>query len=646
MTHSGDKNRKARGLARYERILHTIDDVVFVVDDNWEIEYANQSALNQARVDRESLFGADVLELASQFVADDDVDRFERALEAVFVDEGDVPKIAVLELDMPDGQRFVEYRFSPEYEDATPKSAVIVARDVTERRQRKNRLERLLDEYELIFENSTDAVFLIDVQSSSQQSDVEFRVQRFNPAFENITGLTTEQARGKTPRELLGDELGSQVEANYRRCIAARGPITYEEKLQMPEGEITAQTSLAPVIVDEEVVQIIGISRDITARAQKKGKLQRREHQLDALHDATRKLLNADTLDEAATVAMEAADEILDLPLNGIHFYDETAGGLKPVAVSDASQELLGEVPVLSEGLAWKAFRDGEAQIYDDVREAETVYDPSTPMRSEIIIPLGEHGIFIASSPEVGAFDDSDVDLARTLAANTETALARIRKEKQLQTRTAELGQQNDRLNEFTSIVSHDLRNPLSVAQNRLDLARRERDSEQLDAIAKAHDRMERLIEDLLTLAQQGQAVDRLEQFGLPDLLSDCWKNIETKSAEVRIETNQRIRADRSRVEQLFENLIRNAIEHGGENVTVTVGPLPDGFYVADTGPGIPEDRRESVFDAGYSTSDGGTGIGLKIVEQIVNAHGWDITVTGGSGDGARFEITGVEQPD
>jgi len=88
-----------------------------------------------------------------------------------------------------------------------------------------------------------------------------------------------------------------------------------------------------------------------------------------------------------------------------------------------------------------------------------------------------------------------------------------------------------------------------------------------------------------------------------------------------------------------LENLFSNVIDHGGEHVTV--GNLDDGFFVEDDGPGLPED--EDVFDAGRSTEQDGTGFGLAIVEQIVEAHGWTIDATAGSEGGARFEIRGVD---
>lgn len=208
---------------------------------------------------------------------------------------------------------------------------------------------------------------------------------------------------------------------------------------------------------------------------------------------------------------------------------------------------------------------------------------------------------------------------------------------------TDQLHQQNERLEEFVNVVSHDLRNPLSVASGNLELVRQEYNSRHLDAIERAHDRMDALISDLLTLAREGDSAIDSTTVDLAKLTQDCWRNVDTGHAALEVTLTGTIRADEGRLKQLFENLIRNAIEHGGDAVTVTVGVLDDGFYIEDDGPGIAEDEREDIFTAGYSTSDGGTGFGLSIVKRVVEAHDWEIRVIAGSEGGARFEITDIE---
>jgi signal transduction histidine kinase len=220
---------------------------------------------------------------------------------------------------------------------------------------------------------------------------------------------------------------------------------------------------------------------------------------------------------------------------------------------------------------------------------------------------------------------------------------ARKTREQELEIARRDLQRSNEHLEEFASVVSHDLRNPLNVAQLRLELARDETKSEHLDTVARAHDRMETLIADLLTLAHDGTVIDTVEQVSLAEFARSCWHTIETTDGTLVVDTDSAVCADPDRLRQLLENLLRNALDHGSADVTVTVGGLADGFYVADDGPGIPETERDSVLERGYSTTEQGTGLGLSIVESIAEAHGWEVRVTESEDGGARFEFTGVD---
>jgi signal transduction histidine kinase len=100
------------------------------------------------------------------------------------------------------------------------------------------------------------------------------------------------------------------------------------------------------------------------------------------------------------------------------------------------------------------------------------------------------------------------------------------------------------------------------------------------------------------------------------------------------------IRAERTGLDQVLENLFRNSVDHAGPDVTVRVGMLDGtGFFVEDDGPGIPPEKRADVLAAGYTTAEGGTGYGLAIVAEIAEAHGWELAVTGSGTGGARFEF-------
>ena len=218
-----------------------------------------------------------------------------------------------------------------------------------------------------------------------------------------------------------------------------------------------------------------------------------------------------------------------------------------------------------------------------------------------------------------------------------------------------ELQRQIERLEEFTSVVSHDLRNPLNIAQGRTELATAACDNEHLAVVDTALDRMEAIIEDSLTLARQGQTVDEKEPIEIADLLDRCWDVVDTTGADLRVVDEFTVHGDPNRLAQVFENLFRNAVEHGEGDVTIRVGLLAVmytstradtdgtfGFYVEDDGPGVPADHREDVFEPGETTRPDGTGFGLAIVKRIIEAHGWSVSLVESIDGGARFEFENV----
>ncbi|NEU58185.1 PAS domain S-box protein [Halorussus sp. MSC15.2] len=228
--------------------------------------------------------------------------------------------------------------------------------------------------------------------------------------------------------------------------------------------------------------------------------------------------------------------------------------------------------------------------------------------------------------------------------------------------RKQKLERQNDRLKEFASVVSHDLRNPLNVAQGHLELAAETGEDHHFEKTESALHRMESLIEDLLTLAREGQAVSDTAPVDLEAVVRRAWSTVSTGGATLDVTDELGdVEADDGRLQELFENLFRNAVQHGGD-VIVRVGALDrgesdfegagdadaktgaftasDGFYVEDDGPGIPADRREKVFEHGHTTADEGSGLGLSIVSSIADAHGWTVSVGESDEGGARFEIS------
>ncbi|MCL7416837.1 MAG: GAF domain-containing protein, partial [Halalkalicoccus sp.] len=197
---------------------------------------------------------------------------------------------------------------------------------------------------------------------------------------------------------------------------------------------------------------------------------------LERLLEATRDLMAADGKSEVATVAVSAADRVLGLTHTGLHLVDSTGDRLEPVAYTDTVEASLGTVPTLErdESLAWEVFESGEDRVIDGVHEEAGAHNPETHLRSEMIFSLGECGVLLIASDSMDAFDDADVYFAKLLAATTTAALDRA-------TRESALAEKNAQLEEFIGVVSHDLRNPLTVAEGSLSLARETGDDSHLE---------------------------------------------------------------------------------------------------------------------------------------------------------------------
>jgi PAS domain S-box-containing protein len=323
--------------------------------------------------------------------------------------------------------------------------------------------------------------------------------------------------------------------------------------------------------------------------------------------------------------------------------------------VSPSIERVLGYEPAAFEGAALLDYVHEDAT--DSVRETLRT-DADAPTQATFRIETAAGDWRTVQAKNKNRLDDPIVG----------GIVMNVRDVTESRARKRDLEAKNERLDAFASVVSHDLRNPLNVAQSRATFLEEELPSEHdgtdhLASMTNALDRMEAIIENTLTLAKQGETVAETERVALAATARRCWDMVDTEAATLTVADDILLRADPDRLEHVFENLFRNCIDHGDPGVAVRVGPLTDGFYVEDDGPGIPPDERETVFEAGHTSATDGTGFGLTIVQRIVQAHGWTVSITDAEHDdadagdqstapeadgaaGARFEIRGVDVPD
>ena len=856
----------------YQQTLERVSDAIVSVDTDFQYTYLNKNAEELLGKTQSELLGEVIWDAFPETQNSIAQDRIEKALHTNQETQYERYNESV--------DSWFRVRVFPDTNGLS-----IFFNDITERKERKIELER----YEQIIETLPVAV-----GQNAPGSEGEF--EYVNQGMVEMFGLESkEKAKQYSPADLYADPQEREV---FNEKIQTTGEVyDFELELQKPSGERFWGSATASLDTIDGEEYFIGVIQDITERREYK-------HKLQDLHNATREMVSALTPEDIADIVTRTADQSIGYEMNGVHFYDESVDGLVPVSVSETSQELIGDAPVLDAGIAWKAFQTGETRVCNNLKEADNVFNEGTVLRSELAIPLGNHGVLLASDTEIGAFRDDDLTLIKILAKNAETALNQLQTEKELRDRERELERnqklldqtaraakvggwefdpetgsgnwtdqiyqiyekplsespsltesieafhpedrskmedawhrlteegepydlelrleiadetvkwvraigmpvydnsgteitsvrgimqdvterkererelerqqaflkqtqevanvggwevdmrteslqwtdevyrihgepldyqptiedgigfyhpddrdtlrdafesvtadgepydlelrlvtntgeirwvrtrgepwyqddeivgirgtfqditerkereeelrkRNERLDEFAGLISHDLRNPLTVALGRTTYLQQICDgesAEQLDVIAKSLNRMEEIIDDTLTLARKGEAVGDTAPVSLLELCGSCWQGVDTAEATLEFTDEISVKGDDNRLKHVFENLFRNAIEHGGDSVTVQIGRHSEtGFYVEDDGPGIPEDVRDDVFEAGHTSERDGTGLGLAIVKRIAEAHGWEVSVTEGSDGGARFEFENVKFAD
>jgi PAS domain S-box-containing protein len=584
---------------RLEQILKTVPSCVVQLDHEGEFVFANDRAVEVLGLERTDLKNR----------AYNDPEWEIRDLDGDPIPDEQLPFRQVRDT----GEPLYGFRHTIRWPDGTEKvllvngaplfdvnggvdSVVFSLTDITEQWEDEERLKQTTARLEALFENSPDMIDIHTTDGTIVDANEQF-CEAFDQSKDELVGqkvweidqdLDPDELQDTWERMDIGDRL--ELETEFTTDDGTRFPVeVHLTRLPVEDGD-----------------RFMVVSRDITERKQR--------------------LQEIKALKERLELAIEGANV-------GVWDWDMTSDA---VEFNEQWAEMLGYTLADLE----PHIRAWEKRVHpDDIDDVNAALDAHIEQRTEYYDT--EHRMRTADGEwkwvrDLGKIVERDDAGEPTRAVGI---LLDIDDTKQYQ---RELERKTERLEEFASIVSHDLRNPLSVASGRLELAREECESHHLEDVARAHERMETLVEELLTLAREGESASERKPVDLEAVLAECWETVDTAEASLTLNTEQTVVANESRLKQLFENLIRNAVEHGGSTVTVTIGDLNDGFYIEDTGPGIPEEIT-TVFEAGQSTNTEETGFGLSIVQRIAAAHGWDIRVTTGSGGGARFEITGVE---
>ena len=470
-----------------------------------------------------------------------------------------------------------------------------VGRDITDRKKRERELQQKRKRLQVLFDEAPDPIFVTDADGR----------------FMNVNEKATAKL-GYSRKELLEMEV-ADIDKSVDRSDVREFHAMVNEKGQTMEADgrhQCADGSSHPVQVRFTPLQTDGRelflahARDMTERKKRERKLEQHREVIQAVDDAVY------LLDESGRF------ELVNDALTEFTGYsrEELLGTHTSVIKSDAVVE--------------QAESTVRSMVLGDRTDDEETFELEIQRADGSEFPAEDH---------MAVLWDDDHERFTGTAGIIRDITERKQNEEMLE-------RQNERLERFASMISHDLRNPIGIAEGYVDFAEKTGDADDFQKVRDALGRMETMISEMLTMATAETVVDERVPLELAGLSEEAWQTAQTAGAtlEIAAESQQTVHGDRDLLLNVFENLFRNAVDHNEPPLTVRVGTLDgdqSGFYIADNGDGIPEDERETIFEHGYTTSRDGTGFGLYIVNELVSAHGWSIRVTAGRDGGARFEI-------
>ena len=627
-TDVSDRVKGDRDADRAKTIVQAVSDAVYTLDADGDFTFVNDAFEALTGRGREDLVG----EHCSVVIREADIAESEAVIEELLT--GDEAS-GVLEMTVDgwaDGVEHVEAHIALLPHDTGFEGTAGVVRDVTERERRERRLRESEQKYATLIEEASDGVVI------AQGDEIKFGNQR----AADILATGQADLEGLAVGDVIAPEDRDTVLERLQRRLAGDEPERrYEFHAMDADGDRVPIEFTAARVTYEGDPAVLAICRDVSEREARAR--ERRQYE---------------------TIVETAPDGvfIVDAEANYVGGNIEGAGltGMTEAELKSTS------VPELV-----------EAGVFDPAvvpRYQETVRDLLESGKAD-----GKGKFDFHVSPE-GSDEERVVECHLALRPHDDDfrgTIGVLRDVTRRKRRERELERQNERLDEFTSVVSHDLRSPLNVATGWLQRYREDGDDDALDRVQTAHGRMNEILDELLALAKDGEDAHETTEVALEVVCASAWSSVATDDANLGINVDgQAVEAASGRLTQLFENLFVNAVAHGSANpesqrhdapaeesgaaaqsadgatadggdaapgakVNITVGSLSDGpgFYVADDGPGIPEDARKNIFQMGYSTDVDGTGFGLAIVQSVVDAHGWDVVVTESEHGGARFEF-------
>jgi len=436
-----------------------------------------------------------------------------------------------------------------------------------------------------------------------------------------IDDLTT--ADGQLPHS------GRQIQSALLFPLGEHGVITIADSQQAAFDEIDFQFS-------QLLAALVEITLD---RAQ-------RQQSLESVQELTQETLRTDTPAEMIELVLERLPDALNLPITGFWQYNRARNQLEPFAMTDTASELFEEPPTFGSGssIAWEAFTSGETKFISDISDRTDAYSEESPIRSEVIAPIGEYGVLVAGSVRSHTVTEIDRSIATTLASTLETSLQLITNRQELDLLDQVLGR----------VLRHNVRNELNVMKGYARVLIEETDEEYTtfaENILDTCTSLEQTANNARDMQHVVQSRDSRKAVAVDSIIDDAVEQArEEGSATAEIVVDREASGNilaHPKLSTAIYHLVENGLEHGiqedstAKQVRLTTYEEDEKtvIEVEDDGPGIPEDELAVLDRHDESALEHGSGVGLWLIDRIVEYSEATIEFETKDGTTARIRL-------
>jgi PAS domain S-box-containing protein len=611
---------------KYKNLFENARDVILTLDLTGKVTSVNE-AVTQYGFKRNEVVGSNIVNLVPKEYHKNFLMGLKN-IQAAKPSQGEVTVLTAA------GKRVVEYKSSPIIENGNINGYQTILRDITERKQTEEALKENEERSRAIVANSPIGI---------ATSDANKHFRTANEAFIKILGYSEDELQKLTFQDLTHPEDTKESILNMEKLVTGNiTSFTQEKRYIRKDGKIIDGRTMVSSIRNPDGKPILFIAEleDITERKRKERELSQEKKKLEAITQSI----------GAGFVIISKDYRVLWANTFIKEYKGNVEGQLCYATLNDLTH-------VCPDCGVKKIFENG-ANL--DSHEYSSTDIKGNPYCVELIAtPIKDEAGNVVSAVEIA------VDITEKKNLQTKLAQYSQKLEKLVEERTQQLEEtqlklvKSERLaaiGELAGMIGHDLRNPLTGIKNaayflkKKGLAISETESKaMLEIIEKGIDHSDKIIRDLLDYAREIRL--EIEECKLETLLTQTLTTIkipEKIKIINNIPNNISIKLDPDKIERVFINLIKNAIDAmpNGGTITIDSKQLNDNVEIsfADTGVGIPQNVLPKIFSPLFTTKAQGMGFGLAICKRIIEAHGGKITVETNA-EGTTFTVTLPEEP-